>query len=151
MNTSIDPLDQLNPFSLLMDARHQLIDAAQAAMSTVPDRVAIALGAVVAYDDALREIARAFADGARSFEGIATPAERATGATIDATIDGVIEARNALFEVLSSTGVSFTDEVDVPWAGVESWHIHLIGLAMFEGAQAHALREGDELPARLSR
>ena len=147
MNTSTDPLDQLNPFSLLMDARHQLIDAAQAAMSTAPDRVAIALGAVVAYDDALREIARAFADGARSFEGIATPAERAT----DATIDGVIEARNALFEVLSSTGVSFADEVDVPWAGVESWHIHLIGLAMFEGAQAHALREGDELPARLSR
>ena len=147
MNTSTDPLDQLNPFSLLMDARHQLIDAAQAAMSTAPDRAAIALGAVVAYDDALREIARAFADGARSFEGIATPAERATGATIDATI----EARNALFEVLSSTGVSFTDEVDVPWAGVESWHIHLIGLAMFEGAQAHALREGDELPARLSR
>ncbi|MCB9483276.1 MAG: hypothetical protein H6675_04625 [Dehalococcoidia bacterium] len=147
MNTSTDPLDQLNPFSLLMDARHQLIDAAQAAMSTAPDRAAIALGAVVAYDDALREIARAFADGARSFEGIATPAERATGATID----GVIEARNALFEVLSSTGVSFTDEVDVPWAGVESWHIHLIGLAMFEGAQAHALREGDELPARLSR
>ena len=147
MNTSTDPLDQLNPFSLLMDARHQLIDAAQAAMSTAPDRAAIALGAVVAYDDALREIARAFADGARSFEGIATPAERAT----DATIDGVIEARNALFEVLSSTGVSFADEVDVPWAGVESWHIHLIGLAMFEGAQAHALREGDELPARLSR
>ena len=147
MNTSTDPLDQLNPFSLLMDARHQLIDAAQAAMSTAPHRAAIALGAVVAYDDALREIARAFADGARSFEGIATPAERATGATID----GVIEARNALFEVLSSTGVSFADEVDVPWAGVESWHIHLIGLAMFEGAQAHALREGDELPARLSR
>ena len=143
----MDALDQLNPFSLLMDARHQLIDAAQAALAATPQRAAIALGAVVAYDDALREIARAFADGARSFGGITTPSERATGATIE----DIIEARNALFEVLSSTGVSFADEVDVPWAGTESWHVHLIGLAMFEGAQAHALREGDELPARLGR
>ncbi len=147
MNTSISSLEQLNPFSLLMDARHQLMAAVQAAMTTTPERAAIALGAVVAHDDALREIVRAFDGGGRSFEGIAPPADRATSATIDQALD----ARDALFEALSSTGVSLADEVFVPWVGAETWHVHLIGLAMFEGAQAHALREGEPLPAHLGR
>lgn len=145
MTTSTDPLDQLNPFSLLMDARHQLFTIVQAIVADQPDRVATALGAVVAHDLALREIALAYADGERTFDGVTPPDARA----IHATFEDAQAARNALFEAFSTAGTDFATEVLVPWAGTETWHIHLIGLAMFEGAQAHALREGDELPARL--
>lgn len=140
--SSRDPLDQINPFTVLMDARLQLLAAVDALKGAEPERVATALGSVVAHDDAIGEVARAWGTGDRTFEGIATPRERAGSATVDEAN----AARSGLLEALSIAEVSFELEVAFPWSGVETWRLHLIGLAMHEGACAHALREGDPLP-----
>lgn len=133
-DTSIDPLYALDPFALLLDARQQLLTIAEAIRAREPDRVAIALGAVVAQDDALRAIVNG--------EAGADPGDAG-----DATIEEAYAARAALLEAMGAAGLSLDAEVAVPWAGTDTWHVHIIGLAMFEGAQAHALREGDPVPA----
>jgi|GEM_PF-3229677 len=140
--SSLDPLDHINPFTVLMDARLQLLAAVDALKGAESERVAIALGSVVAHDHAIGEVARAWASGERTFEGVATPRERAGNATVEEAND----ARSGLIEALGTAGVSFELEVLFPWAGSETWQLHLIGLAMHEGACAHALREGDPLP-----
>jgi hypothetical protein len=140
--TSYDPLARVDPFAVLADARFQLLAAIETLDGGEPERVAAALGAVVAYDDALGAIARASASGDRTFEGVATPLERAG----DATTDDARAARARLFESLGASGIQLDVEVLVPWAGTETWQLHLIGLAMHEGAQAQALRDGDPLP-----
>ena len=140
--SSPDPLDHINPFTVLMDARLQLLAAIDALKGAEAERVATALGSVVAHDDAIGEVARAWATGDRTFEGVATPRERAGSATVEEANT----ARASLLEALSIAEVSFELEVRFPWAGDETWQLHLIGLAMHEGACAHALREGDPLP-----
>lgn len=142
VTSSRDPLDQINPFTVLMDARLQLLAAIDGLKGAEAERVATALGSVVAHDHAIGEIARAWAAGDRTFEGVATPRERAASATVDEAN----AARAGLLEALSIAEVSFELEVRFPWAGHETWQLHLIGLAMHEGACAHALREGDPLP-----
>lgn len=140
--SSLDPLDHINPFTVLMDARLQLLAAIDALKGAESERVATALGSVVAHDHAIGEIARAWALGDRTFEGVPTPRARVASATVDEAN----EARAGLIEALSVAEVSFELEVFFPWAGSETWQLHLIGLAMHEGACAHALREGDPLP-----
>jgi hypothetical protein len=144
-----DPLPQIDPVALLMDARLQFFAAIEALGGREPDRVAAALAAVVAHDDALAAVALAWADGARTFEGIPTPVERVRTAAADAsaapTTDDANAARGRLFESLGA-GVALDVEVALPWVGTDSWQLHLIGLAMHEGSHAHALREGSPLP-----
>lgn len=136
--SSDDLLYALDPLTLLMDARQQLLAVVDQLAGTEDERVALALGAVVAQDLAL-------ADVARGVEAVVVPSSRAARATVE---EGY-SARNALFEVLAEMRVSFDTEVLVPWTGTETWHVHLVGLAMFEGAQAHALRQGEPVPASL--
>ena len=140
--TDLDLLAQIDPFAVLADARFQLLAAIEALGDAEPARVAAALGAVVAHDDALGALARASVAGDRTFEEIATPLERAR----DATTEDATAARARLFESLGVSGIQLDVEVLVPWAGTETWHLHLIGLAMHEGTQAQALRDGDPLP-----
>lgn len=142
-----DPLLSLDPFTLLADARRQLLEAVEALTDAHADRVAAALGTVVAHDLALAAIARAYAEGDREFEGVTPPA----GLALLATVEDAHAARLALFESLSASPIREDVEVAVPWAGIETWHVHLVGLAMHEGAQAHALRDGDPLPPRMAR
>ena len=142
--TDIDPLAQLDPFAFLMDARVQLIAAVEARGGAEPDRVAIAIGAVIANDHALREVVLAYASGDRLFEAVATPEERARPATIE---DAYL-ARNELFESIAGIGelFAFGAELTLPWSSLDTWRGHLISLAMYEGAYAHALREGEPFP-----
>jgi len=141
----LDPLADLDPFAFLMDARMQFIAAVEARGSAEPERVAIAVGAVVAHDQALREVVLAYASGDRLFEAVTTPLDRAQPGSID---DAYL-ARNELFESLASIGESlpFGAELALPWTGLDTWRGHLIDLAMHEGAHAHALREGEPLPS----
>lgn len=137
-----NPLDRIDPVSVLIDARLQLLAAIDGLQGAEAERVATALGSVVAHDHAIGEVARAWASGDRTFEGVMTPRERAGSATVDEAN----AARGGLLEALGVAEVAFELEVLVPWAGNETWQLHLIGLAMHEGACAHALREGDPLP-----
>jgi len=143
-NIDLDPLAQLDPFAFLMDARVQFIAAVEARNGTEPERVAIAIGAVVANDHALREVVLAYASGDRLFQAVATPKDRAQPAAIE---DAYL-ARNELFESIASIGeqLAFGAELTLPWNGPDTWRGHLIGLAMYEGAYAHALREGEPFP-----
>ena len=137
-----DPLAQLDPFDFLMDAHVQLIRAIEMRAPTEPERVAIALGLVVAHDRALAAIALAYTSGDRTFEAIAAPS------ATDATLDDASRSRNALFVAVSTSAAALAleEELLLPWVGLDTWRGHLIGLAMLEGALAHALREGDPLP-----
>jgi len=142
----LDPLAHLDPFAFLMDARMQLIAAVEARGGAEPDRAAVAVGVVIAHDHALREVIRAYAAGDRLFEAIETPLDRSQPGNIE---DAYL-ARNALFESIATIGEQLTFEVELalPWVGLDTWRGHLISHAMHEGAQAHALREGEPLPAR---
>ena len=137
-----DPLAQLDPFDFLMDAHVQFIRAIEVRAIAEPERVAAALGLVVAHDRALAAIALAYTSGDRTFEAVAAP-----NAT-DATLEDASRSRNALFEAVSTSAaaLAFEEELLLPWVGLDTWRGHLIGLAMLEGALAHALREGDLLP-----
>jgi hypothetical protein len=140
-----DPLAQLDPFDFLMDAHVQLIRAIEVRAHAEPERVATALGLIVAHDRALAAIARAYTSGDRTFVTVAPP--NGASAT-NSTLEDASRSRNALFEAVSTSAAALAleEELLLPWIGLDTWRGHLIGLAMLEGALAHALREGDPLP-----
>lgn len=143
--TNADPLAQLDPFDFLMDAHVQLFRAIEGRSAAEPERVATALRLVVAHDRALAAIALAYTSGDRTFESVAPPdAAEAT----DSTLEDASRSRNALFDAVntSAAALAFEEELLLPWVGLDTWRGHLIGLAMLEGALAHALREGEPLP-----
>ncbi len=137
----LDPLAQLEPFDFLMDAHVQLVRAVEARAAAEPERVATALGIVVAHDRALRAIALAYVSGDRTFEAVTPPV------AADATLEDASQSRNELFESVGTSAgtLAFEDELLLPWVGLDTWRGHLISLAMLEGALAHALREGEPL------
>lgn len=137
-----DPLAQLDPFDFLMDAHVQLIRAIEVRALAEPERVAAALGIVVAHDHALAAIALAYTSGDRTFEAVAPPM------SANATLDDASRSRNELLAAVSTSAaaLAFEEELLLPWIGLDTWRGHLLGLAMLEGALAHALREGDPLP-----
>ena len=147
-----DPLLAIDPFILLMDARHQLFSAIDAveggpegSTEAGLQRIAVALGVMVAHDRALTDVVHALSEGSPPLDEVAPPEARRA----PATREDAQQSRSALLESLGNTRASLDTEVAVPWTGRETWHVHLVGLAMLEGAQAHALRTGEPLPASL--
>ena len=141
-----DLIAQLDPFDFLMDAHVQLIRAIEVRAAAEPARVATALGLVVAHDRALVAIVRAYTAGDRTFEAVAPPT------ATDATLEDAAQSRNALFDAVgtSAATLAFEEELLLPWIGLDTWRGHLLGLAMLEGALAHALREGEPLPGAVA-
>lgn len=130
-------LAQIDPFVALGDGRRQLIEAMRASAADTQDLAEI-LGIVAAHDDALRDVAIAYAAGARDFSTVATPASRVADAV---TIDVATDARVALFDAIVAISDALDEEVTLPWHGTDTWRMHLIAIAMRDGAHAHAILE----------
>jgi hypothetical protein len=75
-----DPFARIDPFAALIDGRRQLAEAlASQVAREAPSaqQVAETLAIVAAHDEALTEVARAYAQGERDFEGVTLPSDRA--------------------------------------------------------------------------
>lgn len=133
-------LAMIDPFVALADGRRQLLDAVERA-GNVHDLAEI-LGIVAAHDQALADVALAFASGARDFSSIAGPGSRDAGpgdiATIEATRASLFDAVDAV----ASAVEDWLDEViETPWGGSDTWRMHLVSLAMHDGARAFEIAE----------
>lgn len=142
-------LASIDPFVAMMDGRRQLLEAIESHRDTTPD-LAETLGIVAAHDHALREVMLAFADGVRDFTSITPPRARALeggpDAALDADLDAMVAARAALFEAVDAIAHALDEVVETPWGGRDSWRMHLLGIAMHDGAQAHAIIEAAQSP-----
>lgn len=143
-------LAMIDPFVALADGRHQLLAAIEGARLDGQDLAEI-LGIVAAHDDALREGALAFEQGARDFSHVDAPSVRAPRNVDARTLDDIDAVRASLVDAiaeLADAHADFLDEViETTWGGSDTWRMHLVALAMHDGAQAHALasreRPGD--------
>ncbi len=141
-------LAMIDPFVALADGRRQLLEAIQRARPADADLAEI-LGIVTSHDRAMREIALAFADGTRDFATVAAPNAHLHGTrSIEALEDAMHDSRAALFEAIAAMASSmdaWMDEViETPWAGRDTWRMHLVSLAMHEGAHAFAIVEASD-------
>jgi len=136
-----DPLLRLDPFVALADGRQQLAAAVAAALAQElvdTTRVTKALAMVAAHDAALTEVALAWAEGHRDFTMIVAPDARALTVS---DIEQAMDFRMALFEAFDAIGDALDDLLTTPWGGEDTWRMHLVALAMHDGAQAHAIIE----------
>lgn len=137
-------LASIDPFVAMMDGRRQLLEAIEGHRDST-ENLAEILGIVAAHDQALRDVMLAFADGTRDFGAIASPHARATASDLDADLDAARDAidaaRAALFECIDLIAHALDEVIETPWGGRDSWRMHLLALAMHDGAQAHAIVE----------
>ncbi|MEX1022671.1 MAG: hypothetical protein WD058_05945 [Dehalococcoidia bacterium] len=135
-----DPFARIDPFVALADSRRQLVDAIReiedgALRAQRPD-LAETLGIVAAHDRALCDVALAYARGERDFDGVVAPRDRVTH---DTTMEVAIEVRVALFDALASIGDALDESLTTAWGGAGTWRMHIVEIAMHEGARAHDL------------
>ena len=136
-----DPLLRLDPFVALADGRQQLAVAVAGALARElvdTTRLTEALATVAAHDAALTEVALAWADGQRDFTRIVAPNARALAVT---DIEQAMDFRMALFEAFGAISDVLDEMLTTPWGGEETWRMHLVALAMHDGAQAHTINE----------
>lgn len=139
-------LASIDPFAALADGRRQLLAAIEEIEGDLQE-LAETLGIVAAHDLALRDVALAFAAGARDFSDIVPPGGRPMPSQTAATVETIEASRAAVFEAIASVAEAhdaWLDEViETPWGGRESWRMHLVALAMHDGARAHAISNRD--------
>jgi hypothetical protein len=147
-----DPFARIDPFVALMDGRRQLAEAIAshptdntAPGTSIAQQVAETLAIVAAHDEALTEVARAFAQGERNFEGVTTPRDRTL---VVSDMDAAMLIRTALFEAVAAIADALDETVSTPWGGSDTWRMHLVALAMRDGAHAHALITGESIDDR---
>lgn len=134
-----DPLTRIDPFVAMMDGRRQLAEAI-AARTRDAANLAETLAIVAAHDQALTEVALAYVRGERDFDDVVAPSDRVLA--VD-DFDAAMVFRNALFEALAELADALDDLVATPWSGIDTWRMHLVSLAMHDGAHAHALLTAD--------
>lgn len=134
-----DPFARIDPFVAMIDGRRQLAEAIAAQVddvATISQQVAEILAIVAAHDEALMEVARAYAQGERNFEGVIVPADRAL---VVADMDAAMVVRAELFQAVAAIAEALDEIVSTPWGGSDTWRMHLVALAMNDGAHAYAL------------
>ncbi|MCK9486248.1 MAG: hypothetical protein M0R73_06015 [Dehalococcoidia bacterium] len=138
-------LASLDAFAALADGRQQLLAAVAASEARGAGTPAETLKIVAAHDHALRLVALAYAQGARDFSACATPATLAAQDDGPCTLETVEAARASFFEavaaVMEAHAEWLDDVIETPWEGRATWRMHLLALAMHDGAQAYALTE----------
>lgn len=144
-----DPLARIDPFVALVDGRQQLAEAIAAhpvagatGDSLIAQEVAETLAIVAAHDEALTEVARAYAQGERNFEHVMRPVERTL---VIADMEAAMLIRSALFEAVAAIADALDEFVSTPWGGRDTWRMHLVALAMRDGAYAYALAAGESI------
>lgn len=139
-------LATVEAFTALADGRRQLLTAL-ASIEVDTEDLAETLGIVAAHDHALRAVALAYADGTRDFASFATPAMLVADDEGTHTVDTIDAARASFFDAIAAVADAHAewldDVIETPWGGRETWRMHLVALAMHDGAQAHAINEGD--------
>lgn len=148
-----DPMLAVDPFAALVDGRRQLVEA----LRTLDDlsRAAQTLASVIAHDEALREVATAYAAGERDFASIPSPVSRlaAPADPVEVMLERAIEVRASLLEAVfeATAPAEAMDAVfETGWGGEETWRMHLVVHAIHEGMHAHAIEAGDPPPPPIS-
>jgi len=135
-----DILALIDPWTALADGRMQLLAAIDAASVHGPD-LAETLGIAADRDRAMCNVMRAYIEGARDFSTIATTGHHVDAGDAADPIALAEDARRDLLEALAVLGTTLDDVVEIPWNGRDSWRIHLVTLAMHDGADAQRLMQ----------
>ena len=140
-----DLLLDVDPFSALLDGRRQLAEVLQSGIDEARSRAALA--AVIAHDEALREVATGYAAGVRDFASVPLPATRNIEPCDPPT---AAASRHALIESLAGIADRLDEIVTTPWGGDDTWRMHLITHAIHDGLHADALRRGEPPPGPIA-